>query len=145
MLWRSYLQPITSQSVQAKLWYLLSSPLHLLRRNGRRMMWPHHESQSNQRKNDSEHGYWTRKTLSRPSISTRAGRSSTDLFGKRPAVEVARIPREQTLDRLKPPVFRGALWATDPPPLLSTSLASLGRDALVLTDLRPRRVALLRL
>jgi hypothetical protein len=25
--------------------------------------------------------------------------------------------REQTLDRLKPPVFRGALWATDSPPL----------------------------
>lgn len=54
-------------------------------------------------KNRSEQGYWTRKTLSRPSILIRAGRSSTDLFGKRPVVELARIPREQTLDRLKPP------------------------------------------
>lgn len=46
---------------------------------------------------------------------------------------LAGIPREQTLDRLKPPVFRGAFWTTDFPP--SALPASLGCDALVLSDL----------
>ena len=56
--------------------------------------------------------------------------------GLQPTISVvglAGIPREQTLDRLKPPVFRGALWTTDFPP--SALPASLGCDALVLSDL----------
>jgi hypothetical protein len=73
------------------------------------IMWPYHESQSKKEKETINRPFPTPTPTPKKShylahrFQFGRGRSSTNLFGKRPAVELAGIPREQTLDRLKPP------------------------------------------
>jgi hypothetical protein len=73
-------------------------------------MWPYHESHSKRKRKKGHQPNTPTPTPTREKDTIFAhrfqsgrGRSSTDLFGKRPVVELAGIPREQTLDRLKPP------------------------------------------